>query len=101
MKKLGLSQVTTIVICLLMFSTLTLGQGTRGTITGVVKDATGAVVPGADIVIVRERQRRRNQEPQHRRRRLSSTLSAARPIPCFGFQERLQDGGSRITWTCC
>ncbi len=52
MKRLGLSQVTTIVTCLIVFSTLSLGQGTRGTITGVVKDATGAVVPGADIVIV-------------------------------------------------
>lgn len=28
------------------------GQGTRGTITGVVKDSSGAVVPGADISIV-------------------------------------------------
>jgi hypothetical protein len=52
MKRLGVSQVTAIVIALLMFSTLSLGQGTRGTITGTVNDATGAVVPGAEITIL-------------------------------------------------
>ena len=30
---------------------LLLAQSGRGTLTGVVKDATGALVPGADVVI--------------------------------------------------
>ena len=52
MKRLGVFQVLSVVLCLLAFSTLIMAQGTRGTITGTVKDASGAIVPGAEILIL-------------------------------------------------
>src|SRR5580704_2750120 len=36
----------------LLFSTVGFGQGVRGTITGQVKDASGAVVPGASVKLI-------------------------------------------------
>lgn len=52
MKRLGAFQVMSSVIWLLTLPTLLIAQGTRGTITGTVKDASGAVVPGAEITIL-------------------------------------------------
>ena len=40
------------VLAFLLLSGLLSAQGTRGTITGTVNDASGAVVPGAEIVIL-------------------------------------------------
>ena len=37
------------VICVFVFSLTAFGQTDRGTITGTVSDATGAVIPGAAI----------------------------------------------------
>src|SRR5947208_15225156 len=37
------------VICVFVFSLTAFGQTDRGTITGTVSDATGAVIPGATI----------------------------------------------------
>src|SRR2546425_12464916 len=37
------------VICIFVFSITALAQTDRGTITGTVSDATGAVIPGATI----------------------------------------------------
>src|SRR5262245_35386888 len=41
--------VPLIAVCLLVFSLAALGQTDRGTITGTVSDATGAVIPGVSI----------------------------------------------------
>jgi hypothetical protein len=47
-------QLVNISFCaaLLLYSTVGFAQGVRGTITGQVKDATGAVVPGATIKLI-------------------------------------------------
>lgn len=43
------------IVCLALFAAGTLlGQGTTGTITGVVTDQTGAIVPGASITITNQ-----------------------------------------------
>ncbi|HEU0176508.1 MAG TPA: TonB-dependent receptor [Blastocatellia bacterium] len=44
-------RVTLATICLLLLATATLAQSDRGTITGVVKDPTGAVVARADVIV--------------------------------------------------
>src|SRR3989442_14126432 len=36
--------------CLLLSVNIAFGQSDRGTITGAVSDATGAVIPGANVV---------------------------------------------------
>ena len=48
------SGFTTVIVVLLLVSTLSplsFSQGTTGTISGVVKDQSGAVVPGATVTV--------------------------------------------------
>ena len=44
-------QVLLLTLCLLFTGLLAFGQGATGTITGIVTDSTGAVVPGAPIEV--------------------------------------------------
>jgi hypothetical protein len=42
-------------VCLsVLFAALALGQSERGTITGAVRDASGAIVPGADVTVTNQ-----------------------------------------------
>lgn len=44
------SRLVALCLFLLMFATAALGQSDRGTITGTVSDATGAVIPGVSVI---------------------------------------------------
>ncbi|MBI4442561.1 MAG: carboxypeptidase regulatory-like domain-containing protein [Acidobacteria bacterium] len=46
----GQSIVRNVLVCLFVFSGVALAQVT-GTISGTVSDASGAVVPGAEVVV--------------------------------------------------
>src|SRR5207249_8747463 len=50
--RLRLRPVLSCLFAFLLVVSSAFGQSARGTITGVVKDATGAVVPHAEVVIV-------------------------------------------------
>jgi hypothetical protein len=59
---LSMSKEIRTMLCLLVISLLTfaspaLAQNTSGSITGVVKDASGAVIPGAQVTLVNQDQR--------------------------------------------
>ncbi len=63
-------------VIFLLFSTVSLfAQGTTGTISGTVKDQTGAVLPGASIQV-------KNQEPRTLPGDTASHLWSWEPIPC-------------------
>ncbi len=47
-----LSQVSCVVVCIVLLPVLAQAQQPTGTITGVVRDPSGAIVPGASITIV-------------------------------------------------
>ena len=49
------SKVLIFVSALLLFSTVAFGQGDQGRIAGVVKDASGAVIPGVSITVTNDR----------------------------------------------
>ena len=50
----GPLQTAQIVLLLLLCATLALAQSDRGVITGSVTDSTGAVIPGAEVVVTNE-----------------------------------------------
>ncbi|MBI4472941.1 MAG: carboxypeptidase regulatory-like domain-containing protein, partial [Acidobacteria bacterium] len=52
MKRGCIPRILVTLVSLAFLSLPLAAQSGRGTITGVVKDASGAVVPGADILIV-------------------------------------------------
>ena len=56
---LSKSKILGITLCLLSIITFALplsGQNTSGSITGVVQDATGAVIPGAQVSLINQEQ---------------------------------------------
>src|SRR5579859_5325973 len=46
----GISPATRLLVCFSLACAVLFGQSERGAISGTVKDATGAVVPGAKVV---------------------------------------------------
>ena len=48
---------TALVVCLLCVVAAAWGQQTSAQLSGVVKDAQGAVIPGAKVVVINEAQR--------------------------------------------
>src|SRR5262250_1586659 len=56
MSKMGRVVVSLTVVMLLAFSGGLIAQNTSGSITGVVQDASGAVIPGATVTLINQDQ---------------------------------------------
>src|SRR5262250_3992796 len=56
MSKISVAVVCLSVVTLLAFSGALIAQNTSGSITGVVQDASGAVIPGATVTLINQDQ---------------------------------------------
>src|SRR5579872_1142302 len=48
------ARVVGVVVSLFLFSAAAIGQSTFGSITGTVRDPSGAVVPGASVTVINQ-----------------------------------------------